>query len=134
MQTKPRHKTRPKNLDWKKRYADNWHQVRAQAKELTHNRCCLCFRKAKEVHHCRYRDRRGAIAGREVPGIDVFPLCASHHKQAHHPKNWVRDRRNPVLGHHNTEVFARKLKRGFWLWRMSEYWWLVVLMLMFWIF
>lgn len=42
-----------------------------------------------ETHHAYYFDAGGAIAGREIPGIDVFPVCAECHKPIlHDPTKW----------------------------------------------
>ena len=97
-----------------KRYSENWPKVSRYCKELTGGKCVLCDRAAKETHHVRYRDGRGAIAGREKPGRDIFPLCEYHHSDlapdcAHHPDNWKRDFKN-FLNNENSYKFQRKLK------------------------
>ncbi|MGB3205203.1 MAG: hypothetical protein WBB28_09460 [Crinalium sp.] len=102
------------------RYAANWSELARQAKRLTAGKCCLCDEPATEVHHALYKDKEGAIAGREIPGVHVFPLCDRHHSNepggAHHRSNWRRDKYRPELGNKNTPSFYTKLRQG-WLQR-----------------
>jgi hypothetical protein len=85
------------------RYAKNWMVIQKQAMTATRRTCCYCLkRQAAEVHHVHYSDIFGAIAGREQPGIDVFPLCHScHHEVAHSQRHWVKNKARPVFGNHN---------------------------------
>jgi hypothetical protein len=101
--------------DWDSRYADNWRKICAIAHQATGGICCCCLVARSEiVHHVRYRDKRGAIAGREVAGRDVFSLCVTcHNEQAHSKKNWIRCKIDPLLGNHNTSAFVKKLKFGY---------------------
>jgi hypothetical protein len=102
------------DINWGDRYADNWRQVTRFAHSLTHGRCTLCMiRKSTEVHHCYYKAGDRALAGGEVPGRDVFPMCEGCHAIAHHPKNWIKDKQDPKLGNHNTETFTNKLRANF---------------------
>jgi hypothetical protein len=96
------------------RYADNWSQTARRAHQATNHTCCLCCEaRSREVHHIRYRDWRGAIAGRERPGVDVFPVCLPCHEQLHQRDAWVKDRQNPVLGNHQQPTWSKKLQRGY---------------------
>jgi len=106
--------------DWDSRYADNWEQICKIAHQATGDLCCLCWvAPSKQCHHVRYRDKRGAIKGREVAGRDVFPVCGSVnepgtcHFVAHLKENWIRDKKDPLLGNHNTSAFVKKLKLGY---------------------
>ena len=96
------------------RYAENWSQTARRSHLATKQVCCLCRKaRSKEVHHVRYRDWRGAIAGRERPGIDVFPVCLPCHERLHYKDAWVKDRQDPVLGNHQQALWVRKLQRGY---------------------
>lgn len=92
------------------RYAPNWNEIRRKALAATDGKCVLCDRDAKEVHHAMYADSRGAIAGSEVPGVHIFPLCKYHHKQAHSSRNWRFDSGNPLFGNRNTDKFLLRLR------------------------
>ncbi|MBD2771122.1 hypothetical protein [Iningainema tapete] len=60
-----------------------------------------------------YSDSEGAIAGREVPGIHVFPLCDRHHKIAHLKRYWRKGRTPPpTLDSRNTPEFYETLQQG----------------------
>lgn len=96
------------------RYAANWSEISRSAKMQTGGKCCLCDELATETHHVLYKDKQGAIAAREIPGVHVFPLCDQHHAIAHTPQNWRKDYRCPELGNKNTPHFYMKLRRG-WL-------------------
>jgi hypothetical protein len=102
--------------DYSVRYSDNWGEVSYQAKVLTKFRCSYpgCSCKCVETHHAIYSDKQGMIAGREIPGVHVFPLCDRHHKLAHSRKNWIRSM-NPVSGNRNTSAFYLLLLQG---WRL----------------
>ena len=112
--TKP--KSKKPEPDWSKRYADNWPAISRKTRKMTRDRCCLCLKKATVTHHCRYRDWKGAIAGREKPGADVFPICGRCHKLAHKKDNWIRVKGDRLLGHHNTAKFTARLRKSFLLW------------------
>jgi hypothetical protein len=97
------------------RYAENWPEISRLTKRLTGGLCCYpgCNRQAAETHHVVYCDPQGnSIAGRERPGLEVFPLCLRHHEVAHLEKHWRKDTKNPVLGNCNTPEFYRILRRG----------------------
>jgi hypothetical protein len=51
------------------------------------------------------------IAGREVPGVHLFPLCMKHHKLAHSKRNWIQAQ-NPVKNNRNTPAFYLQLRMG----------------------
>lgn len=77
------------------RYHENWPTLSQLAKDLVNGQCCYpeCRKEAIWTHHAVYSDRLGVIAGREVPGVHLFPLCSEHHSRghiqgAHHPRNW----------------------------------------------
>lgn len=81
-------------LDGDQRYAANWPKIRAKAHALVGRRCCWrglgCEGASEEVHHVHYWVRGlGAIAGRERPGVDVFPLCSTCHQELHSPLLWA---------------------------------------------
>jgi hypothetical protein len=97
------------------RYAKNWMLIQRQTMTITNRKCCYCLnRQADEVHHVQYVDFFGAIAGREKPGIHVFPLCnACHYGVAHSRKYWVKDWAHPVFGNHNKTELVRVLRRGY---------------------
>ena len=63
------------------------------------------MRDCEEVHHARYSDRDGAIAGREIPLVDVFPLCNECHDTYHFTNGyWIEDDEDPVLLNRNSPV------------------------------
>ena len=99
--------------DYSIRYADNWSEISLQAKLLSKYRCCFlgCRSKCSETHHALYSDKMGLIAGREIPGVHVFPLCDRHHKEAHSRRNWIRSH-DPVSGNRNTAAFYLQLLQG----------------------
>lgn len=100
------------------RYADNWPALSKKAKQLTGELCCYpgCINPATEVHHALYCDKQGAIAGREIAGVHIFPLCDRHHSKerdgAHHWRNWRKDRNQPELGNKNTPKYYLLLRQG----------------------
>jgi len=98
------------------RYSPQWGRIQKAAMAATDRKCCLCNRKAEQVHHARYSDWKGAIAGRERPGIDVFPVCLDcHNDQCHSKSNWVvpQGKRDRVLGSRNTDRFRRHLVQSY---------------------
>ena len=96
------------------RYAPNWTQTAKRSHLATNRICCLCCNaRSQEVHHVRYRDWRGAVAGRERPGVDVFPVCLPCHEQLHQRDAWIKDRQNPVLGNHQQAHWVARLRRGY---------------------
>ena len=106
--------------DWDSRYADNWRKICAIAHQATGGMCCLCLVSRSEVvHHVRYRDKRGAIAGREVAGRDVFPVCGSTNKpgtchfRLHQPDAWIHAKGDALLGNHQRSEWVKKLKIGY---------------------
>lgn len=96
--------------DYDSRYASNWGSIASFTKRLTQGKCVLCHKPATEVHHARYCDDKGyAIAGREKPLIDAFPLCDDHHDEAHLAENWYQDKENPVLLNRNYPHYNQRL-------------------------
>ncbi|MEH2393846.1 MAG: hypothetical protein V7K21_20005 [Nostoc sp.] len=102
--------------DYSVRYADNWTEISRECKRLNRYKCCYlgCRQKAIETHHALYFDKQGSIAGREIAGVHIFPLCSQHHDEAHCFINWVRSHFNPVLNNRNTARFYKRLRQG-WL-------------------
>ncbi|MEH1788382.1 MAG: hypothetical protein V7L23_23060 [Nostoc sp.] len=110
--------------DYSIRYADNWAEISKECKRLNNYKCCYsgCNQKSAETHHALYFDKQGVIAGREIAGVHIFPLCDQHHDEAHSKINWVRypkglpqaSHSNPVLSNRNTTRFYLKLRQG-WL-------------------
>lgn len=101
-----------KDLAFEKRYSKNWTtDFRREIHRSVGGVCVHCkVEKSAEIHHAHYRDRNGAIAGKEKPGIDLFPLCQKCHGKAHNTENWVKDKADPVLGNRNTDKFLSQLK------------------------
>ena len=98
---------------WEKRYAANWPEISRTARLMAGDRCLLCPNLATEVHHALYADRRGAIAGREIPGVHVFPLCSACHQGeggAHDASHWYHDFADPVGGNHQAPAYYQKLR------------------------
>jgi len=93
------------------RYSPQWGRIQKAAMAATDRKCCLCNREAVLVHHARYSDWRGAIAGRELTGVDIFPVCKNCDRQCHSKENWVVPfaKRDRVLGSRNTDRFRRQL-------------------------
>lgn len=84
-----------------KRYSQNWQTTCRRARRLTYNRCSLFpILRAAEVHHLYYFDWLGAIAGREKPLWNVFPVSGFAHRLLHSPLLW-RKKKNT----HNYQVF-----------------------------
>jgi hypothetical protein len=77
--------------------------------------CCWCLAKpSEEIHHVRYKDQYGAIAGREIPGVDIFPVCIKcHDSECHSKENWVIAKVKPELNNHSTEDAVERLKIGY---------------------
>lgn len=101
-----------KDLNFEKRYAQNWTtDFRRGIHQSVGGVCIHCKKeKSKEIHHAHYKDRRGAIAGREKPGVDLFPLCQKCHGIAHSKGNWIKDKTDPVLGNRNADKFLNQLE------------------------
>lgn len=97
------------NKDYSIRYASNWSQISYDCKRLAKFKCRLCSARATETHHALYFDKAGAIAGREIPFVHIFPLCDRHHEEAHKPENWIKHHTNPILKNRNTSGFYQKL-------------------------
>lgn len=104
------------------RYAQNYKAIVRLCHKSTNGVCCLCrSRRSEEAHHVCYSDRHGAIAGREVPGIHLFPLCERCHNTAHKKENWLREKgEKAILGNRNTTAFVEKLKFGYQLLQQGQ--------------
>lgn len=73
------------------RYAYNWSTTAKKAHSATNGRCCWCkVEKSAEVHHTYYWFEGQAIAGKEKPGRDVFPVCSPCHLDLHLPCRWAQ--------------------------------------------
>ncbi len=102
-------------MDFDDRYAANWPDISRFTRELADHACLLCDAPAEETHHALYRDRSGAIAGREIPGVHVFPLCRQCHQSdggAHDSANWYGDFKNPAEGNHQSPSYYQKLRKA----------------------
>lgn len=98
---------------WDKRYAANWPTLSRRSRELAGDQCLLCSAPATEVHHALYADARGAIAGREIPGVHIFPLCTACHQGeggAHDSAHWFHDFADPIAGNHQSPAYYQKLR------------------------
>lgn len=115
-------------------YAPNWSTISRRTRNMTANRCANCWhRQATETHHMMYIDLLGAIAGREIPGWHVVPLCQTCHDckhrrpgSAHHKSVWRYGDRQ--LDNHNTLLYRLVLRAKFWvLWWWIRFWYVGVL-------
>lgn len=96
------------------RYASNWPARSRSCRATTGHLCCLCRkRRATNAHHAMYRDILGRVAGREIAGIHIFPLCNRCHEKAHSRLNWIQNRQDFVWGNRNQPHFYWKLIRGY---------------------
>lgn len=103
-------------FDFDSRYSENWSRIAQIAVKTVNNHCCLCLQRHHylEVHHAVYCDKISPkIAGKELVGVHIFPLCKPCHHIAHKPENWKKDRQNPVTGNRNTIDFYLRLIDGF---------------------
>ncbi|MFO8040046.1 MAG: hypothetical protein R6U67_11430 [Sodalinema sp.] len=114
---------------FKNRYRGNWHTIATRTRRFSRNRCILNpFHKAEAVHHLRYRDIRGKIAGREVPGWDVVPLCRRCHGRVHRKQHWYSAKRHPALNNRQHWGVLWRLRLRFWLWAgVLNLWWVPAL-------
>ncbi len=113
-QRSERRRSKSGQPDWDNRYADNWRKICAIAHQATGGICCLCLVAAsEECHHVRYRDKRGAIAGREVAGRDCFGCCKPCHDRLHRKDAWVYAKNDALLGNHQRSEWVKKLKLGY---------------------
>ena len=92
------------------RYVGNWKQIAKASHKAVKRTCCLCRKsKSQEAHHVRYRDWKGAIAGRELPGVDVFPVCLLCHERLHRADAWTQSWKNPVQATNKNPVGLESL-------------------------
>lgn len=91
-----------------RRHPTRWRATTRWARELTVDRCVRCLAKADEVHHAFYGFWLLGIlflpiAGLELPGWQVFPLCARCHSNrrgcAHNLKHYRVSRRSNWRNH-----------------------------------
>lgn len=114
-----------------RRYADNWSQTSRKARNSVAGRCSCCWvRSSDQTHHVQYQDLFGRIAGREVPGWHVFPVCGSTddrgtcHHWLHSGGRWIR---NGELGSRNQIRVIWLLRFRYWLlWFALRVWPVVV--------
>ncbi|NJR69498.1 MAG: hypothetical protein HC771_13155 [Synechococcales cyanobacterium CRU_2_2] len=91
------------------RYAHNWSAVSRRARRICPV-CCWCQRAAAvETHHAMYWDEKGAIAGREIPGVHVFPVCEECHTVLHRD-HWFSP--DDHLARRNTPHAIDRLRAG----------------------
>jgi hypothetical protein len=105
-----------KNQVYDMRYGENWGILSKKCKDSLNGKCCYpnCKNNAKEAHHAVYQNEKGAIAGREIIGEHIFPLCMRHHVMAHNGRNWTFGKMPPPkLDSCNTPNFIEKMKKGF---------------------
>jgi len=96
---------------------------------MTFDRCILNpLHRAAAVHHLRYRDWFGAIAGRERPGWDVVPLCRKCHGIVHRQQLWYSALKDPKRNNRQRWPVLWRLRLRFWGWWFVLRWgWLVLL-------
>ncbi len=110
-----RSKNNIQDQDWSLRYPNNWAEISWKCRESTNFQCCLCGDGATQTHHALYTYRDGkVIADFRGIGSYLFPLCNDCHQIAHHPFNYRKDSKNPVLGNKNSPRFYKLLRDG-WL-------------------
>lgn len=91
-----------------------WTDICALAHRTVNGICCHCMARAsQEVHHVRYSDEHGAIAGREIPGEDIFPLCQQCHGLHHTKRYWIKSKVNPALNNRATDDAIELLKNNY---------------------
>jgi len=99
------------------RYRGNWGKIARRTRRLVFDRCILNpLHPAAAVHHLRYRDWRGAIAGREIPGWDVVPLCRTCHGRVHRQALWFSAPRQPQLNNRQRWQVLWRLRLRFFFW------------------
>ncbi|MFN6475297.1 hypothetical protein [Nostoc sp. DedQUE07] len=96
-------------LDWNARYGNtkNYKKQCAIAHKSVRGLCCVCLtHPSQELHHAKY--------GCDRIGETVFPVCIDcHDNVCHSPKNWLKDKNNPVWKNKNTPEFTERLKLGY---------------------
>jgi hypothetical protein len=106
----------PRELNWNARYGNpkQYKKQVAIAHRKTHQLCCNCLvRPSKELHHIRYSDERGLIAGREKIGHDIVPVCLQCHERVHKQDAWYKDSFDPVKNNCNFPYWAERLRLGY---------------------
>jgi len=99
------------------RYRGNWSRIAKRTRRLVFDRCILNpLHRAAAVHHLRYRDGRGTIAGREVPGWDIVPLCRTCHGIVHRKVLWYSAPTNPKANNRQRKWALWRLRLRFWGW------------------
>jgi hypothetical protein len=112
-----------KKRRFKDRYRGNWAGIAKRTRRLVFDRCILNpIHRAAAVHHLRYRDWRGPIAGREIPGWDVVPLCRSCHGIVHRKRLWYTAPVNPKANNRQRWPALWRLRLRFWGWFVVLRW------------
>lgn len=121
-----------KSRRFKARYRGNWPSIAKRTRRMTFNRCILNpLHRAAAVHHLRYRDWFGAIAGRERPGWDVVPLCRKCHGIVHRRQLWYSAPNDPRRNNRQRLAALWRLRLRFWGWWLFFHGgWLVLVVLM----
>lgn len=132
MPKRSRSRSQPSNRDrdaFKRRYQGQWQAIAARTRRLSRDRCILNpVHRAEAVHHLRYRDWRGKLAGRETPGWDVVPLCRRCHGRVHRQRFWYSAPANPALNNRQRLPALVRLRLRFFVWvLLLNLWWLPVL-------
>lgn len=113
----PTPQANPRRFD--DRYRGNWSRIAKRTRRLVFDRCILNpLHRAAAVHHLRYRDWRGTIAGREVPGWDIVPLCRTCHGIVHRRALWYSAPINPSANNRQRWWALWRLRLRFWGWCM----------------
>lgn len=89
-----------------------WSEISVEARRATNHKCCWCITgTATATHHAMYVDEQGAIAGRENPGMHVFPVCDDCHRPILHTSNyWIYG--DSHFLNRNTDAAIARLKTG----------------------
>jgi len=91
----------PTKKDYSRRYPANYVEICSDAHQDIGQRCVLCLKKSKVIHHAAY--------GNDKPGYTVFPVCVRcHNSICHSPTNWIRHKE--VMKSHNTPDFTEYLR------------------------
>ncbi|QVQ57088.1 hypothetical protein ELBI_83 [Anabaena phage Elbi] len=72
------------------------------------NRCVVCTKKSKEIHHAYYCGVK-----KDTPGVNVFAVCQHCHDSYCHASNrWIQNYDNPMLNR-NDETTLLELRQRF---------------------
>lgn len=117
-------------------YSIGWRSICRRTYQILPRCTCNPLHKASAIHHVQYKRspiRRilgmlllhaphPSVSGLEIPGWDVFPVCAqchdnyygrsSDHRSVHYAKVWIQ---RGGLDNHNIVSFAWRLRIKFWV-------------------